>query len=146
MANYGGARQGAGRPKGTLNKKHAELLAGAVSEGETPVEYMLSIMRDENADEKLRNWAAEKSAPFIHPRPAPIARPINIELPDTKSVEGIREAIAAITRAAASGQIAPSEAQSLVAVIETQRKAIETGELLERIEKLEKSVTAGTRR
>jgi len=38
---------------------------------------------------------------------------------------------------APNGQIAPAEAQSLSALIEAQRKAIETGELLERLEKLE---------
>jgi hypothetical protein len=42
-----------------------------------------------------------------------------------------------ITRAAASGEIARSEAQSLSVRLETLRKAIETWELLERIEALE---------
>lgn len=137
MAKTGGARPGSGRPKGSLSTRHAEILSGAASEGVTPVEYMLSIMRDENADGKSRAWAAEKAAPFIHPRPAPIARSIQIALPDTATVEGIKAALMTITLAAASGQIAPSEAQSLCALIEAQRKVIETHELLQRIERLE---------
>jgi hypothetical protein len=138
MAKNGGARPGSGRKKGSLNQKTTELLAGIVSEGTLPLEYLMAIVRDENADLKRRDWAAEKASAYIHPRPAPLARPIEIELPDTGTVEGIRDALSAITQATATGKIAPAEAQSLVAVIEAQRKAIETGELLERIERLEK--------
>lgn len=137
MARRGGLRSGSGRPKGSLSRRHAEVLAGAVSDGVTPVEYMLAIMRDRNADEKMRAWAAEKAAPFVHPRPAPTARPISIDLPDTTTAEGIAAAVSVITKAAASGEMSPAEAQSLVAVLEVQRKAIETGEILERIERLE---------
>jgi hypothetical protein len=98
---------------------------------------MLAKMRDENADEKVRIWGAERAAPFIHPRPAPVARSIEIALPDTSTAEGIKAALATITQAVATGKISPSEAQSLSAIIEAQRKAIETDELLSRIEKLE---------
>jgi hypothetical protein len=139
MASEGGARQGAGRPKGSLSRKHVEILCGAVSEGITPVEYMLAIMRDEDRDEKARAWAAEKAAPYIHPRPAPLARSIEIELPDTSTVQGVSEALIRITQAAATGQISPSEAQSLAALVEAQRKAIETEELAERIQALEQA-------
>lgn len=139
----GGARPGAGRPKGSISARHAEVIAAAVSEGITPVEYMLAIMRDEDRDEKDRAWAAEKAAPFIHPRPAPIARTIEIDLPDMNTPAGMQDAISAIMKAAASGQIAPSEAQSLVAIVEAQRKAIETGEILDRLERLEASLSKG---
>ena len=139
MAKVGGPRPGAGRPKGSLSRRHVELLAEAAAEGITPIEYMLQVLRDENAPEERRNWAAEKSAPYIHPRPQPIARCIEIALPDTSTVEGIKGALSVITAAAATGQIAPAEAQSLSALVEAQRRAIETTELLERIERLEKT-------
>jgi hypothetical protein len=138
----GGARAGAGRPKGSVSRRHVEILSGAVSEGQTPVEFMLSIMRDERQDEKMRAWAAEKAAPYVHPRPQPIARLIEIELPDTTTVDGIKDALAVITRATATGQIAPAEAKDLVAIVEAQRRVIETGELLERIKKLEEAQPA----
>lgn len=135
----GGPREGAGRPKGSASRRHVEMLAGAISQGISPVEYMLGIMRDEAADEKSRAWAAEKAAPFVHPRPAPIARPIVIDLPDTSTVEGIKAALGKITTSVAAGEIAPSEGQALMAIIDAQRKAIETDELLERIEQLERN-------
>ena len=137
MAKVGGSRPGAGRPKGSVSRRHVEVLAGAAAEGLTPVEYMLSLLRDEDADQDWRAWAAEKAAPFIHPRPAPVSRPIEIELPDTSTIEGVNKALVAITQAAASGEIAPSEAQSLAALIEAQRKAIETSELAARVTALE---------
>ncbi|MBN9250934.1 MAG: hypothetical protein J0I86_10200 [Mesorhizobium sp.] len=119
--------------------QHVEIVALMMDGRKTPLEYLMDIMTDENADEKRRDWAAEKAAAFLHPRPQPVARSIEVELPDTSTVEGITSALNVITQAAASGQIAPAEAQSLSALIEAQRKAIETGELLERIEKLEAS-------
>ena len=63
MAKTGGARKGAGRPKGSLNRRSTEALAAAAEQGIMPVEYMLQVLRDENADPQRRAWAAEKSAP-----------------------------------------------------------------------------------
>lgn len=140
MSNTGGARKGAGRPKGSVSKRHVEMLAGAVSEGITPVEYMLKVLRDENADDKSKAWAAEKAAPYIHPRPAPLARPIEIDLPDTSTIEGVSAALNKITQAVATGDITTAEAQGLVSIVESQRKAIETGEMLDRIAALEEAV------
>lgn len=137
MAKIGGARPGAGRPRGSVSSRHVEIVASMMDGRKTPLEYLMDIMTDENADVKRRDWAAEKAAAFLHPRPQPVARSIEIELPDTSTVEGITSALNVITQAVAGGQIAPAEAQSLSALIEAQRKAIETGELLERIEKLE---------
>jgi len=141
MSNVGGARPGAGRPKGSVSKRHVEMLAAAVSEGITPVEYMLKVLRDENADAKARAWAAEKAAPYIHPRPAPLARPIEIDLPDTSTIEGISAALNKITQAVATGTITTAEAQGLVSIVESQRKVIETGEMIDRIAALEEAVS-----
>lgn len=141
MAKVGGARPGAGRPKGSLNKKHADMLASISETGQTPVEYMLSIMRNEQADTRDRAWAAEKAAPYIHARPAPMANRIEIELPDTSTIDGIMLAMAAITKSVSKGEIAPSEAQGVVSILEAQRKAIEAGEILDRLEKLEAGIT-----
>lgn len=141
MAKVGGARPGAGRPKGSLNKKHSDMLASISESGLTPVEYMLSIMRNEQADTRDRAWAAEKAAPYIHARPAPTANRIEIELPDTSTIDGIMLAMAAITKSVSKGEIAPSEAQGVVSILEAQRKAIEAGEILDRLEKLEAGIT-----
>lgn len=94
---------------------------------------------DENADEKRRDWAAEKAAAFLHPRPAPVPRAITFGMPTIDSVKDIPAAIARILRSASCGEISPSEAQSVVAIIESHRKAVETGEILKRLEALEVS-------
>ncbi|MBG6178766.1 hypothetical protein IWQ55_006642 [Labrenzia sp. EL_208] len=124
-----------------MNKKHADMLASISETGQTPVEYMLSIMRNEQADTRDRAWAAEKAAPYIHARPAPMANRIEIELPDTSTIDGIMLAMAAITKSVSKGEIAPSEAQGVVSILEAQRKAIEAGEILDRLEKLEAGIT-----
>lgn len=117
------------------------MLASISESGLTPVEYMLSIMRNEQADTRDRAWAAEKAAPYIHARPAPTANRIEIELPDTSTIDGIMLAMAAITKSVSKGEIAPSEAQGVVSILEAQRKAIEAGEILDRLEKLEAGIT-----
>ena len=137
MANHGGARQGAGRKPGSVAIRSAEALCEAMDGGQLPVEYLLGLMRDETRDEKPRSWAAEKAAPFCHPRPAPTPRTIEIDLPDISTVEGIKAAIAKVAQETGLGNLAPAEAQSLVSIIDAQKDAITTGEILERLERLE---------
>lgn len=139
MTKAGGARNGAGRPAGSVNRRSAEVIADALAEGITPLEYMLKIMRDEEADTKRRDWAAEKCAMFLHPRPAPMERTVSVELPDTSDAEGIDRALDAVIAAMGRGEISPQEGQGFISAIETRRKAIETGDLMRRIEALEKT-------
>lgn len=146
MAKTGGARSGAGRPRGSVSQRHVDLVASMMDGRKTPLEYLMEVMTDPGADEKRRDWAAEKAAAYLHPRPQPVARPIAIELPDTSTLDGIKQALARVTAAVASGEIAPSEAQSLVAVIEAQRKILDADDLLERIEALERTISAGRMR
>ena len=40
----------------------------AKKEGKTPLEYMLDVMNDPGADEKLRAQMANWAAPYIHPK------------------------------------------------------------------------------
>ena len=68
----GGARPGSGRPKGQPNKKTAELQQAVSESGLTPLEYMLSVMRDEEADQRTRMGAAMGAAPYVHPKLASI--------------------------------------------------------------------------
>lgn len=55
MATNGGARPGAGRPKGSANKKTQELVAKALEEGVLPIDVMLGNMR----------WAWENSSNLL---------------------------------------------------------------------------------
>jgi hypothetical protein len=68
VAKNGGARPGAGRPKGSANKKTQEIVAKALEQGITPLEYMLGVMRDVAADTERRDDMAKACAPYLHPR------------------------------------------------------------------------------
>jgi hypothetical protein len=108
-----------------------------MADGLAPVEYMLKVLRDETADPKDRAWAAEKAAPYVHARLAPLERTVEIELPSTATLEGIDQALDRIIAAMGSGQMSPSEGGSFISVIEARRRAIETSEVVKRIEALE---------
>jgi hypothetical protein len=73
----GGARPGAGRKKGSPNKKTAELQKAVAESGVTPLEFMLDIMRTKPSDDiedprllvdllALRFEAAKAAAPYVH--------------------------------------------------------------------------------
>jgi hypothetical protein len=68
----GGARRGAGRPKGSkqgiAKQRLTEKALIAAADGEMPLEYMLRVMRDPGADEKRRDAMAAAAATYIHPK------------------------------------------------------------------------------
>lgn len=59
-------------------------------------------------------------------------RPINVDLPDTKTAEGVSAAQSAILQAVAGGDLLPGEATTLSAIVESKRRAIETLEMSDR--------------
>jgi len=63
----GGARNGAGRPKGAKTQITEEAIRKA-GEGETPLEYMLRVMRDETQVDDRRDKMAIAAASYMHPR------------------------------------------------------------------------------
>lgn len=76
--NIGGARPGAGRKKGSPNKKTAEIQRVVAESGITPLEYMLSVMRDDNADEHRRLSAATAAAPYVHAKLSQVDMTANV--------------------------------------------------------------------
>ena len=65
----GGYRPGAGRPKGSRTKVDADASAQtgiASPDEESPLEYMLHVMRDPAADPVRRDRMAIAAAPFVH--------------------------------------------------------------------------------
>ena len=76
---------------------------------------------------------------LILDRVAPIrrARP-PFSLPPVTTAADVPLAMAAVLRAVAAGHLAPDEGQAVTTMIEAARRAIETGELAERIERLER--------
>ncbi len=71
-------RKTGGRKKGTPNKiqrpgkKQSALVDKLFDEGVTPLEYMLAILRNPESQAMQKAWAAEKAAPYCHPRLAPV--------------------------------------------------------------------------
>jgi len=68
----GGKREGAGRKKGSPNKKTAETIKAVEASGLTPLEYMLSILRDEAQPHDARMDAAKSAAPYVHAKLASV--------------------------------------------------------------------------
>jgi hypothetical protein len=66
--NRGGARPGAGRKLGSVNRMTAEAQRSAADGGETPLEYMLRVMRDTMIKDSRRDDMAKAAAAYLHPR------------------------------------------------------------------------------
>lgn len=63
---HGGRRANAGRKPGTGNKSNEEARRKAAETGETPLEYMLRVMRDVETDDDRRDDMAKAAAPYVH--------------------------------------------------------------------------------
>jgi hypothetical protein len=66
--HHGGHRPGAGRPKGSPNKATQKRQAEIAASGLTPLDFMLEVLRDPGSAMEDRKWAAERAAPYVHPR------------------------------------------------------------------------------
>jgi hypothetical protein len=70
----GGQRDGAGRKPGSLTRRTRAVAEKAAAEGVTPLEVMLTAMR-EHAEAKRWDEAAaiaKDAAPYVHPRLASV--------------------------------------------------------------------------
>ncbi len=61
-----------GRTKGTPNKANAAKAAEIAATGETPLDYMLRVMRDATADHERRDKMATAAAPYVHAKLASV--------------------------------------------------------------------------
>jgi hypothetical protein len=68
-------RKTGGRQKGSRNRATEEARAAAAAIGILPLDYMLSVMRDPNADPKRRDGMATAAAPYLHSRLTPTEPP-----------------------------------------------------------------------
>ena len=71
MAN-GGARPGSGRKPGGVNRVTKEAIEAAKATGQMPLDFLLDIMRDIEADEAKRIDCAKAAAPYLHAKLATI--------------------------------------------------------------------------
>ena len=72
MSRPKGLPKTGGRKKGTSNRATAAREAAIRESGLSPLDFMLSIMRNEANDIALRFDAAKVAAPYVHPRLASI--------------------------------------------------------------------------
>ena len=63
---HGGARPRAGRKKGAATRMNEQARLEAAQSGETPLEYMLRVMRDVDAEKSRRDDMAKSAAPYLH--------------------------------------------------------------------------------
>jgi hypothetical protein len=61
-----------GRTAGTLNKRTEAMLDEIASTGETPLQYMLRVMRDPEASPARRDAMAVAAAPYVHSKLAQV--------------------------------------------------------------------------
>src|SRR5687767_7035377 len=91
-----------GRQKGTPNKATAEVRGLAMEHGPAAIAE-LARLSTEAQSETARISACNAILERAYGKAVP-GRLITLDLPDTSSVEGVTQAVAAIVRAAASGQ------------------------------------------
>ena len=66
----GGKRPGAGRPKRSTLPRRDRMMTALASGRLSPLEYMLSVMNDPDADPARRDRMAVAAAPYVHVRVA----------------------------------------------------------------------------
>lgn len=63
---HGGAREGAGRKKGAATRLNEDARKTALETGISPLDYMLSILRNDGEEKAVRLDAAKAAAPYVH--------------------------------------------------------------------------------
>lgn len=68
-SNLGGKRPGAGRPIGPRKQKQWQMVEQlATKYQQSPLDYMLSVLNCPKTSPERKLYAAEKAAPFVHPK------------------------------------------------------------------------------
>ena len=87
--NLGGKREGAGRPFGSKSKpslwKSMEEMS--VKYQHSPLDYLLAVLNNPMSSPERKMYAAEKGAPYVHPRLASSTSRIGSDEPIEIKVE-----------------------------------------------------------
>lgn len=122
----------AGKPKGTRNHATRAVLKLMEGGAEEITQAVLKAARD--GDMGAARFILERIAPPLR------ERPISIDLPAIDTADGIAAAQSAILQAVGIGELLPGEGATLAGIIENRRKSLETKELADRIEELERKL------
>lgn len=81
----GSVRKAGGRPRGSRNKRTAELIRRAQAKGISPLDLMLEVMHGlwREGDRLAAFACAEKIAPYLHARLAAVEQKVETELRQT---------------------------------------------------------------
>jgi hypothetical protein len=104
----GGARRGAGRPKGSANKKTLEIANKAAEQGITPLEVMLDVMRTHYDAREFAEAVevAAKAAPYMHSKLSSVDLKATVK---KSAAELTRDELIAIAALAHSGGAGSAE-------------------------------------
>lgn len=124
-----------GRPAGSRSKTLTALDALGEREAEAIVKATIENAKkgDGVAARTIldRVWPSRKGAR------------LEFELPDISTAATLPDAIGGVVRQVAEGIVSPEEGSIIVGLLETQRKAIETSDLAERLTALETRLNGG---
>ena len=126
-----------GRPRGSRNK--TTLAVEALFEGEAEEITRKVIEKAKDGDSVALRLCLERLCP---PRKESA---VVLDLPAVEKSSDVVQATAAVLRAMAAGEITPSEAREVAAILELQRRAIDTEDLERRVATLE-AESSGKRR
>ena len=118
-----------GRPKGARHR--ATIAAEALLDGEADALTRKAIDMAKAGDTVALRLCLERLVP---PRKD---RPLVFDLPPVTGAQDHPAALAAVLNAVAAGELTPTEATAFAAVMEQHRRAIETAEIVARLEALE---------
>lgn len=157
MASKQGAKPGerrGGRVAGTPNRGSV-LTRERIESLCDPVAIMAAVAKGEAVeaapDKDMPNADPIKVVPTLDQRlmalrwlgdrvaPVPKTPPIRLDLPSIAKAEDIPAAMVRIIEAVAAGEVTLEQGQGLAALLEGQRKAIETADLETRLKRLEES-------
>ena len=119
-----------GRPEGSRNK--VTLAIEALLEGDAEALTRKAIEKALEGDMTAIRLCLDRLCP---PRKD---RPVSLKLPQVATTRETVEAIRSVLEAVGDGDITPSEGQALAAMIETQRRTLETEDIERRLAELEK--------
>jgi hypothetical protein len=124
----------AGRPRGSRDKRTLVLAELVDGDGVEIVGKLLARAK------KGDPWAVRLVVERLLPK---MERRLQIDLPRVEQASDVASAVAQVIELASSGDLTVDEARAFLALLESQRKAIETSELQVRLELLEEQQREG---